>query len=69
MDQLPDKAECGVAVLPFVDRGHFPNGADLFYKVLTGQLVSEADIQLVNEGDIRRIYNQLRIFPTQMPLC
>jgi len=64
---LPEGASCQVAVLPFMNRGHYPNGADLFYKVFSAQLVTSAKFQLINEGDLVKIYRQLMIFPTDMP--
>jgi hypothetical protein len=67
MGALPADASCSVAILPFVDRGHFPNGANLLYKVMTSELVSSDKIKLVNEGDILKVYQQLNIFPTRMP--
>jgi len=67
MEPLPGNSTCRVAVLPFLERGGYPRGAELFYKVFSAELVSAAAFQLVQEGDILDLYRQLTIFPSQEP--
>ncbi len=67
MRPLPANFTCRVAVLPFLDRGGYPRGAELFYKVFSAELVSAAAFQLVQEGDVLNLYRQLTIYPSQEP--
>ena len=64
---LPGNFTCRVAVLPFLDRGAYPRGAELFNKVFSAELVSAAAFQVVQEGDVRNLYRQLTIFPSREP--
>ena len=67
MEPLPGNFTCRVAVLPFLDHGNYPRGAELFYKVFSAELVSAAAFHLVQEGDVLDLYRQLTIFPTREP--
>ncbi len=67
MRPLPGNFTCRVAVLPFLDRGVYPRGAELFDKVFSAELVSAAAFQLVREGDVLDLYRQLAIYPSQEP--
>ncbi len=67
MRPLPGNFTCRVAVLPFMDRGAYPRGAELFYKVFSAELVSAAAFKVVREGDVLDLYRQLTIFPTREP--
>lgn len=63
---LPPDAGCRIAVLPFINRGDYPGGNELLYKVFTSELAGSGQFQLVNEADILKVYQQLGIFPTRM---
>ncbi len=67
MRPLPGNFTCRVAVLPFLDRGAYPRGAELFGKVFSAELVSAAAFQVVQEGDVLNLYRQLAIYPSQEP--
>ena len=67
MEPLPANFTCRVAVLPFMDKGGYPRGAELFYKVFSTELVSAAAFQVVQEGDVLDLYRQLTIFPSREP--
>ncbi len=67
MRPLPGHFTCRVAVLPFLDQGAYPRGAELFYKVFSSELVSAAAFQLVREGDVLDLYRQLAIYPSREP--
>lgn len=64
---LPPDAGCRIAVLPFVNRGDYPGGNELLYKVFIAELGGSGQFQLVNEADILKVYQQLAIYPTRMP--
>lgn len=63
---LPPDAGCRVAVLPLINRGDYPGGNELLYKVFTSELAASGQFHLVNEADILKVYQQLTIFPTRM---
>jgi hypothetical protein len=63
---LPPDAGCRVAVLPLINRGDYPGGNELVYKIFTTELAAAGRFHLVNEADIRKVYNQLTLFPTRM---
>lgn len=64
---LPPQGSCKIAILPLLDKSSYPQGGDITYKVLLGELVATGRFQLVPEGDIREIYRQLLIYPQQQP--
>jgi len=64
---LPEKASCRIAVLPLVDKGNYPRGAAIFYKVFVSELVASGHFQVVQEGDILDLYRQLMIYPNVQP--
>ena len=64
---LPGDFSCRVAVVPFIDHGQYPRGAQLFHAVFSSELVSSAAFRLVQEGDLFDIYRQFCIYPTREP--
>ena len=64
---LPPGPICRVAVLPFQSESDFPLSGIILYKVFSTQLQALGNYQLVQEGDILKIYQQLRILPDQAP--
>jgi len=64
---LPEKGACRMAVLPFVDKGSYPRGAAILYKVFVSELVASGKFQVVLEGDILDLYKQLMIYPNAQP--
>lgn len=67
LGQLPPDAGCRIAVLPFINRGDYPGGNELLYKVFIAELGGSGQFLLVNEADILKVYQQLAIYPTRMP--
>jgi len=63
---LPPDAGCRVAVLPFVNRGDYPGGNELLYKIFTSELAGTGEFHIVNEADILKVYQQLALYPTRM---
>ncbi|BCO10275.1 hypothetical protein GF1_26510 [Desulfolithobacter dissulfuricans] len=64
---LPENASCRVALLPLADRSNYPQGGAIFYKIFLSELVASGRYQVVPEGDILEIYQQLMIYPSQLP--
>lgn len=64
---LPEKGTCRIAVLPFIDKGSYPRGAVILYKVFVSELVASGNFKVVLEGDIRELYKQLMIYPNAQP--
>ena len=64
---LPPQGSCKVAILPLLDKSSYPQGGAIAYKVFLSELVATGRFQLVPEGDIREIYQQLLIYPQQQP--
>lgn len=64
---LPENGACKIAVLPLVDKGSYPRGASIVYKVLVAELVASGHFQVVLEGDILELYKQLMIYPNVQP--
>ncbi|MBI5441496.1 MAG: hypothetical protein HY900_09850 [Deltaproteobacteria bacterium] len=64
---LPTGPICRVAVLPFSNESDYPVGDVVAYKVFVAEFNSSGRYLLAQEGDILRMYQQLRIFPGQVP--
>lgn len=67
MQPLPSGTICRVAVLPFVNDSDYPLADAIFNKVFAAQLHSAGNYLMVQEGDILKVYQQLRILPGQLP--
>lgn len=64
---FPEKRVCKVALLPFINNSKFDQGHVLVQRVFGAQLTSSANIEVVSAGDVRKIFNELRIYPNQRP--
>lgn len=60
---LSDKSVCRVAVLLFTNASGYRDGDVLFYRVFTAELARLQDFEIVQEGDIRAAYRQIRVNP------
>ena len=67
MAALPGERTCRVAVLPFVNESDYLLADALFGKVFVAQLRRSGDHLVSQDGDIFRIYRQLRMLPGQSP--
>jgi hypothetical protein len=56
-----------VAVLPFVNDSGFPQAGTIINKVFMAELQQAGDFQLLQEGDILKTYQQLRIYSGTAP--
>ena len=64
---LPSVPVCRVAVLPFLDESDYPLANTIAYKVFIAELNSLGNYMITQEGDIQKIYHQLRIPFGQSP--
>jgi polysaccharide biosynthesis protein PelC len=67
MRPLPAEPICRVAVLPFENESDYPLANAIAFKVFSAELQAAGNYLVVQEGDVRKIYQQLRIFPGQQP--
>ncbi len=58
---------CSVGLLPLINKSGYSQGDRLLYRVLLSELVNHRSWRLALEGDVRRIYRQLRIKPWEQP--
>ena len=67
MKPLPAGPVCRVAVLPFSSESDYPLADLIAYKVFSAQFAALDNAWMAPEGDVLKIYQQLRIFPGQQP--
>jgi polysaccharide biosynthesis protein PelC len=63
----PSGPVCRVAVLPFLNDSDYPLADSIVYKVFAAQFQLSSNSLVVQEGDILKLYQQLRIWPGQAP--
>lgn len=64
---LPSGPVCRVAVLPFASQSDYPASDAIAYKVFSSELSQMSTYLTSQEGDIRALYRQYKIFPWQEP--
>jgi len=64
---LPPGPVCRVAVLPFLNDTDFPQANLIVKKIFMAEFQESGDYQVLQEGDILKTYQQLRIFPGMAP--
>ncbi len=63
----PEKPMCRIAVLPLLNHTDFIQGGTIFYRIFMAELNQRPGFTVIQEGDIRAIYRQLRINPRSAP--
>ncbi len=53
----------GIAVLPFVNRSGYDQGAKIVYRLFLVELVQQCNWRVALEGDVYKIYRQMRLKP------
>ena len=56
-----------VAVLPFIDHSGYGQGGKIVQRLLVGELVRSCNWRVALEGDITRVYRQIRLRPWEEP--
>ena len=64
---LPSGPICRVAVLPFLNDSDFPLGGAIAGKVFATEFMNSGDYHVSQEGDVLKIYQQLRLLPGMTP--
>ena len=65
---LPDGGKvCRVAVLPFANQSGYPLGDTLFYRIFVAELLENGNYLVSQEGDVRKIYRQMRVVVGRTP--
>ncbi|MFH1216190.1 MAG: hypothetical protein V1706_06790 [Pseudomonadota bacterium] len=58
---------CKVALLPFGNASRFDQGEVVFQRIFGSRIIRNTDIDIASEGDVRNIFNELRIYPNALP--
>jgi hypothetical protein len=64
---LPSGPICRVAVLPFLNDSEYPLGDAVVSKVFAAQFQQSGDYMMVQDGEILKVYQQLRLLPGTEP--
>lgn len=56
-----------IAVLPFVNRSGFPQGEKILYRLFLVGLVQQCNWHVALEGDVFKVYRQMRLKPWDIP--
>jgi len=67
MAPFPTGQACRVAVLPFANDSDYPLGDVIVKKIVMAELQEAGDYQVLQEGDVAKIYQQMKIYPGRMP--
>lgn len=60
---LPDEGQiCQITVLPFINQTESKTADTLFYRIFTSELLSTGNYLISQEGDVRKILRQMRVF-------
>jgi hypothetical protein len=65
---LPSGPVCRIAVLPFLNDSGFPQADAIVKKILMAQLQEAGDFQVLQDGDILKVYQQMNIYPGTAPV-
>lgn len=58
---------CRIAVIPFVNETNFINGDIFFQKVFVAELIKKGEYLISQEGDVRKLFQQIKIYPGHTP--
>lgn len=64
---LPPGPVCRVAILPFLNDSDYPYGNEIVQKVFATRFQGAGDHRVIQDGDVLKIYHQLRIIPGEPP--
>ncbi len=68
MSDLPDDGYiCRVAILPFVNQTGYVSGDRILYNAFAGVMNNNAKVLLAQEGDVRKILRQMKVFTGRYP--
>lgn len=58
---------CRIAVLPFINHTDYLQGDVIFYRIFVAELNRRGGFSVVQEGDIRQIFRQMKLSPKDAP--
>ncbi|MDH5298054.1 MAG: hypothetical protein OEV91_03465 [Desulfobulbaceae bacterium] len=64
---MPQEPLCRIALLPFINESNYAQADLIVYKIFMSELANAANFDIAQEGDVRKTYRQLRIYPQQQP--
>ena len=67
VEPLPVDFSCRVALLPFVGNVNMPRGESIFTKAFATEMKNVGGFDVIPEGDIQNIYQQLKLYPSNLP--
>ncbi len=67
LSPLPTKDICRVAVLPFLNESNYTQADLIVYKIFMAEFNTSTTFQVSQEGDVRKAFRQLQIYPQQKP--
>ncbi len=65
---LPEQATCTIAILPFLNESSYPQGGDIVGRIFLSELAASGHFNVLQEGDVHTIYQQLLIYPNRLPI-
>ncbi len=63
----PSAALCSIAVLPLVNDSDYRQGGVIIYRIFISELHKVKGLTISQEGDIRKLYRQMKIGPKDTP--
>lgn len=63
----PGVDACSVGVLPLINKSGYGQGELVLYRILLSQLVGQRTWRVALEGDVRKIYRELKLRPWHSP--
>ncbi len=63
----PSAALCSIAVLPLVNDSGYQQGGVIVYRIFVSELHKVKGLTISQEGDVRKLYRQMRIGPKDIP--
>ncbi|MFW8602282.1 hypothetical protein ACOHYD_12480 [Desulfobacterota bacterium M19] len=63
----PAAALCDIAVLPLVNDSEYQQGGVIVYRIFVSELHKVKGLTISQEGDVRKLYRQMRIGPKDTP--
>lgn len=63
----PAKPICRVAVLPFVNHTDYEQGDRIVYRIFVAELNRLGGFTVIQEGDVRKIFRQMKLSPKETP--
>lgn len=63
----PSTVLCSIAVLPLVNDSDYQQGGVIVYRIFVSELHKVKGLTISQEGDVRKLYRQMRIGPKDTP--